>query len=74
MKHYLEETTHTHVVKATKINVLKKEGSTQVIKVEGKGIVTHGEHGVLVTSKPNVIKYVQKEVNPITKKIEDATD
>ena len=74
MKHYLEKTTNTHQVEASKIEVVQEMGSTQVLNIHGKGIVTHGEHGVLATEKPNVIKYVQKEVNPITKAIEDAVD
>jgi len=72
--HFLEQTTNTHKLKATSVKVLKEIGSTQVLEVEGEGVVTHGEHGVQVTESKNVIKYVQREVNPITKKIEEAYD
>lgn len=72
--HFLEKTTNTHKLRATNIKVLKEIGSTQVLEIEGDGEVTHGEHGVQVTESKHVIKYVQREVNPITKKIEEAFD
>jgi len=36
--------------------------------------VTHGEHGTLVTESENIIKYVQQELNPLTKKMQNAFD
>lgn len=74
MKHILEKTSNTHILKADKVTVLKEEGSTQVLKVEGKGLIFHGEHGVIKTEQPNIIKYVQQEFNPITGIVEDAYD
>jgi len=36
--------------------------------------VTHGEHGTIRTESRTVIKYVQQEVNPVTKKLQNAYD
>lgn len=70
----LEPTTNTHKMSANYIQVIHEEGSTLVMKVYGDGIVTHGEHGTIVTEETFVIKYVQKEINPITLEIEDVYD
>ena len=70
----LEETTNTHQVKARGITVVYEQGSTCLIQISGPGIVTHGEHGTIQTEVPYVAKYVQKELNPVTQKIEDAND
>ena len=45
-----------------------------VLEVEGKGIVLHGEHGVVVTDSKNIIKLVQQEVSPITGLLQNAFD
>lgn len=75
MKHYLEKTTHTHVLEADNINVIKTiNQTTQVIEVQGEGIVTHGEHGMLKTESKHIIKYIQQEFNPITGIVEAAFD
>lgn len=74
MKFVLEKTSNTHILKADKVELVKEEGSTQVLKVEGKGIIFHGEHGAIKTEQPNIIKYVQQEFNPITGIVEDAYD
>lgn len=74
MEHYLEKTSNTHVLKASKINIIKEIGSTQVIAIEGEGIISHGEHGIIKTESPHIIKYVQQEFNPITRIIENAYD
>jgi hypothetical protein len=34
----------------------------------------HGEHGTIAIESPNVIKYVQQELNPVTKKLQNAWD
>ena len=70
----LENSTNTHKIKADKIEVFHDNIGTVGLEVKGEGIVHHGEHGSFKTETPFVIKYVQQEVNPITKKIEDAND
>lgn len=71
----LEQSTNTHKLKADNVIVTKLDNEdTLQLKINGKGIVTHGEHGTIVTESENVIKYVQNEVNPITKKIQKAFD
>ncbi|WGH76449.1 hypothetical protein P8625_04620 [Tenacibaculum tangerinum] len=74
MKHFLEETTNTHVLEASKIRVLKTIDSTQVLKIEGEAVLSHGEHGCIKIEGENVIKYVQQEFNPITRAVENAYD
>lgn len=74
MKFVLEKTSNTHILEATKIEVVEEIGSTQVLKVEGDGLIFHGEHGAIKTEQPNIIKYVQQEFNPITGLVEDAYD
>ena len=66
--------TNTHSVSANSIEVTNLENSTLKLKINGDGIVTHGEHGTLVTESPNVIKYNQQEFNPITRKLQNAYD
>jgi len=70
----LEPSTNTHSVSASSIEVTNLENSTLKLKINGDGIVTHGEHGTLVTESPNVIKYNQQEFNPITRKLQNAYD
>ncbi len=70
----LENTTHTHLLKAEEIEVIQTIGSTQVIEVKGDGLITHGEHGTIKTESPHLIKYIQQEFNPITRIVEDAYD
>ena len=75
MKLFLEKTTNTHVLEADKIKVVANiDPTTQVLEIEGEGMVTHGEHGVLKTESQHVIKYVQQEFNPITRIVEAAYD
>ncbi len=75
MKHFLENTTNTHVLEAPEIKVIKTvDKTTQVLRVEGEGMITHGEHGVLKTESKYLIKYIQQEFNPITGIIEAAYD
>jgi hypothetical protein len=70
----LEPSTNTHKMDATAVEVTDLGNSTLKLKVTGAGIVTHGEHGTLVTESENVIKYVQQEYNPVTKKLRNAFD
>ncbi len=75
MKHFLENTTNTHVLEASSIKIIKTiDRTTQVLEIEGEGIISHGEHGTLKTESPNIIKYIQQEFNPITGIVEAAYD
>jgi hypothetical protein len=74
MKYALEKTTNTHILEAEAIKVRHTTGSTQVLQIEGEGMVSHGEHGIIKTESKYVIKYVQQEFNPITRIIENAFD
>jgi hypothetical protein len=70
----LEPSTNTHQVSAQTIEKTIIDESILKLKIKGNGIVTHGEHGTLVTESENVIKYVQQEFNPITRKLQNAFD
>jgi len=70
----LEPSTNTHQIQANSIEKINIDESILKLKIKGDGIITHGEHGTLVTESENVIKYVQKEFNPITKKLQNAFD
>ena len=74
-KFVLEPSTNTHVIEGNKINAepLEELGGF-VLKIEGSGYVLHGEHGLIVTECENVIKLVQQEYNPITKKLQNSFD
>jgi hypothetical protein len=74
MKHFLEQTTNTHILEAKAIKVVKTMDSTQVIEVSGEGVISHGEHGILKTESKHLIKYIQQEFNPITQIVENAYD
>ena len=50
------------------------DSNGNIQEVNGDGVVTHGEHGTLKTESKNVIKYVQQELNPVTRKIQNAVD
>jgi hypothetical protein len=70
----LEPSTNTHTLSANKVKATTLENGVMQIDVTGKGIVTHGEHGTLVTESKRVYKYVQQELNPITKAMQNAFD
>lgn len=71
----LEPSTNTHSLTADHIEseVLSELDGIKM-KITGKGLVLHGEHGVIVTEESNVIKLVQQEYNPITKQMQKVTD
>ena len=71
----LEKSTNTHEIEAKSVVVTKdhKDGTLE-LEVKGDGIVTHGEHGTIKTEAENVIKYVQQELNPVTKRMQNAFD
>lgn len=70
----LEPSTNTHSITADEIKIVKITESILKIKTGSNGVVRHGEHGTLCTEKPNVIKYVQQELNPLTKAFQNAFD
>jgi hypothetical protein len=71
----LEPSTNTHQLESEKVEVTDLGNGILKLKTSSKGgIVTHGEHGTLVTQSENVIKYVQQEVNPMTQRMENAFD
>lgn len=71
----LEPSTNTHRLESEKIEVTDLgNGILKLKTAPGGGVVTHGEHGTLVTQSENVIKYVQQEVNPMTQRMENAFD
>ena len=71
----LEPSTNTHRMEAEG-GILKEDLGAGILKlkVKGSGIVTHGEHGTLKTESEDVLKYVQQEFNPITRKLQNAYD
>ncbi len=71
----LEESTNTHVLTSQNEVQSKKIGNSAMkLKIKGKGIVIHGEHGTICTESPDVIKYNQQEYNPILKAMQKAYD
>jgi hypothetical protein len=76
LKNYvLEQSTNTHRLEAEYLVAVKEISNGIVkLKIKGKGIVTHGEHGTVVTESENVVKYVQQELNPITEAFQNAYD
>ncbi|WP_336690380.1 MULTISPECIES: hypothetical protein [unclassified Chryseobacterium] len=73
-KHILEKTKHAHVLFSKKIEIKYTEGSTELLKIDGVGLVIHEEHKLIKINSPVVIKYVQQEYNPVTKLMENAFD
>lgn len=71
----LEKSTNTHVLNSEqKVVVTNLDNSTMLLNIKGNGIVTHGQHGTVVTESPTVVKYVQQELNPVTRKMQNAFD
>jgi hypothetical protein len=72
----LEPSTNTHKLHSNNEIVVEKieDGTILKLQVNGKGIVKHGEHGVLATESKHIIKYVQQELNPITNMLQNAFD
>ena len=71
----LEPSTNTHSLTSSKVEVKDMgEGILKIKTSKDGSVVTHGEHGTLCTESENVIKYVQQEVNPVTKKMQNAFD
>jgi hypothetical protein len=74
MKYILEPSSNTHVLDAEQVSVEKVEPSILKLKIQGKGLVEHGQHHVIKTEGTNVYKYVQQEINPITKQLQNIFD
>lgn len=71
----LEPSTNTHQLESEKIEVTNLGNGILKLKTSSNGgVVTHGEHGTIVTQSENIIKYVQQEVNPMTQRMENAFD
>lgn len=69
----LEPSTNTHVI-TNVIDVENVDSSTFLIKTSDDSKVLHGEHGTIRIESPVVVKYVQQELNPVTKKMQNAWD
>jgi hypothetical protein len=70
----LEESTNTHSIAAKNIKSQDLGNSILKLEIEGEGIITHGEHGTIKTESKHVMKYIQQELNPVTKKLQNAYD
>jgi hypothetical protein len=69
----LEPSTNTHKM----TNVVEVENVNEsILKIKtGKNSqVIHGEHGPIGIESEHVIKYVQQELNPVTRKMQNAWD
>lgn len=72
----LEPSTNTHVMNGDVVKKEKISNSVIAMQLNGDGVVTHGndivrhgKHGTIRTESPYVIKYTQKELNPVEKKM-----
>lgn len=70
----LEQGTNTHVLESEKIEVTDIAPSILKLKIKGKGVVLHGEHGTICTEAETVYKYTQKEYNPVSRAMQNAFD
>jgi hypothetical protein len=64
----LEPSTNTHKLISTQ-KIVGKElpNGSIMLKIEGEGLVTHGEHGVMKTESSFVMKTNQMEFHPVQK-------
>jgi hypothetical protein len=69
----LEPSTNTHTM-TNVVDVEKIDENILKIKTSKNSQVLHGEHGTIGIEAPHVIKYVQQELNPVTKKLQNAWD
>jgi hypothetical protein len=71
----LEPSTNTHRMHSeSEIQVTDLGTGILKINTGNKSVITHGEHGTLCTESEHVIKYVQQEFNPLTRKMQNAYD
>lgn len=70
----LEQSTNSHTLEAS--GIIREDLDNNIINltIMGNGIVTHGQHGTLVTESKFVTKFVQQEVNPVTRKLQAVFD
>lgn len=69
----LEPSTNTHQMTGVQ-SVEPITESILKIKTSKDSKVIHGEHGTIGIESKNVLKYVQQELNPVTKKLQNAWD
>jgi hypothetical protein len=71
----LEPSTNTHKMVGN-VEIIEKLNDLGglVIQTNDSSLVLHGEHGVICTEEKHIVKLVQQEVNPITKKLQNAFD
>lgn len=72
----LEPSTNTHRLdgKVVKEEHYDNPVGTIDLRIEGDGLVTHGEHGTIKTESPNVVKLNQQEYNPLKQRMQAAFD
>lgn len=70
----IEPSKNAHTLVGKGIKVTEIEPSVLLINTNGNSIVTHGEHGTLAVESECIAKYVQQELNPITKAMQNAFD
>lgn len=69
----LEPSTNTHLMtEVTEVEAI--DTSILKLKTSKDSKVFHGEHGTIAIESENVIKYVQQEFNPVTRKLQNAWD
>ncbi|MDN3694796.1 hypothetical protein QWZ06_22330 [Chryseobacterium tructae] len=68
----LENTGNPHLLKASDIRMIDKDGSTETFKVSGDALVFHKEEKPLQIESEYFVKYVQQEYNPISKIMKNA--
>jgi hypothetical protein len=69
----LELSTNTHQLTEVE-KVSKIDNSILKVTVGEKSKVIHGEHNSFAIESKHIIKYVQQELNPITKKLQNSWD
>ena len=70
----LEPSTNTHTMTNTVSSKELGNGIMKLKTLKNKSKVLHGEHGVIGIESEHVLKYVQQELNPITRKLQNAWD
>jgi hypothetical protein len=74
-QYILEPSSNTHVLHAGSVVTFKDFGNGVLkLNISGDGVVTHGEHNIIKTEAPVVLKYVQLELNPVTKMLQNVFD
>ena len=68
----LEQSTNTHKLEGDIGKVIKFENGDVYYECAG-GVVSHGEHGIIVNEKA-CLKINQQEYNPVTKSLQNAFD